>query len=95
MAVFLKIPALELWRSIGKTGSVLIGRQPATVWASKKKHLEVVRRLYAMRFPGGLADDLAMEQIRGHEGVRVREAYARVSRETGMPWAAHNYKQGD
>ena len=67
----------------------------ATVWASKTKHLEVVRRLYTMRFPEGLADDLAIEQIRGHEGVRVREAYARVSRETGVPWAGRNYKQGD
>jgi len=67
----------------------------ATVWASKTKHLEAVRRLYTMRFPEGLPEGLAIEQIRGHEGVRVRDAYARISRETGVPWVGRNYKQGD
>lgn len=67
----------------------------ATAWASKKKHLEVVRRLYTMRFPEGLPEDLSIEQIRGHEGVRVREAYARLSKETGVAWSGRSYKQGD
>ncbi|MFO0567352.1 MAG: type I-E CRISPR-associated endonuclease Cas1e [Polyangiaceae bacterium] len=67
----------------------------ARAWASKREHLEVVRRLYTLRFPDGLSQDLTIEQIRGHEGVRVREAYARVSRETGVPWRGRNYKQGD
>lgn len=67
----------------------------ATAWASKMKHLAVVRRLYLLRFPEGLPDDLTIEQIRGHEGVRVREAYARLSRETGVAWTRRSYKQGD
>jgi CRISPR-associated protein Cas1 len=67
----------------------------ATAWASKKKHLEVVRRLYSMRFTDGLPDDLTIEQIRGHEGVRVRDAYARLSKETGIEWTRRSYKQGD
>ena len=67
----------------------------ATVWASKKKHLEAVRRLYTMRFPEGLPDELTIEQVRGHEGVRVREAYAEISRETGVAWSGRSYKQGD
>lgn len=67
----------------------------ASAWASKKKHLEVVRRLYSMRFPEGLPEGLSLEQIRGHEGVRVRDAYARISRETGVPWTGRAYRQGD
>ncbi|MBK8255672.1 MAG: type I-E CRISPR-associated endonuclease Cas1 [Polyangiaceae bacterium] len=67
----------------------------ATAWASSRKHLEVVRRLYSMRFPDGLPEGLSLEQIRGYEGVRVRDAYADVARETGVPWNGRAYKQGD
>jgi CRISP-associated protein Cas1 len=67
----------------------------ATAWASKKRHLEVVRRLYTMRFPEGLQEGLSIEQIRGHEGVRVRNAYAEISRTTGVPWSGRAYHRGD
>jgi len=67
----------------------------ATCWAIKEKHLEVVRRLYTMRFPDGLPEGLSIEQIRGHEGVRVRETYAAVSRETGVAWQGRNYDRRD
>lgn len=67
----------------------------ARAWASKKKHLEVIRRLYSMRFDEGLPEGLTLEQIRGHEGVRVREAYAALARETGVAWSGRAYRQGD
>lgn len=67
----------------------------AVAWASKKKHLEVVRRMYTMRFPAGLPEALTLDQIRGHEGVRVRDAYAAISRETGVPWSGRAYRRGD
>jgi CRISP-associated protein Cas1 len=67
----------------------------ATAWASKEKHAEVVRRMYTMRFPEGLPEALSLEQIRGREGARVRDAYAAMSRETGIPWSGRSYKQTD
>jgi CRISP-associated protein Cas1 len=67
----------------------------AIAWASKKKHAEVVRRMYTMRFAEGLSETLSLEQIRGHEGARVRDAYAAMSRETGVPWSGRSYKQAD
>jgi CRISPR-associated protein Cas1 len=67
----------------------------AMTWAHKDKHLEAVRRLYTMRFPDGLPDDLTLEQIRGHEGVRVREAYAQIAQETGISWSGRSYKRND
>ncbi len=57
--------------------------------------LLVVRRLYEMRFPGPLDPTLTLEQLRGREGVRVREAYARASRETGVAWAGRSYKTNE
>jgi len=65
----------------------------AIAWASKKKHAEVVRRMYTMRFTEALPDGLTLEQVRGHEGARVRDAYAAMSRETGIPWSGRSYKQ--
>ena len=50
-------------------------------------------RLYRMRFSEELDDSLTLEQIRGNEGVRVRQAYVRASAETGVPWAGRSYKR--
>ena len=55
--------------------------------------LKVVRRLYQMRFPEALPDDLTLQQVRGREGIRVREAYAQASRETGVQWMGRNYNR--
>ena len=67
----------------------------ATAWADPTRHLEVVKRLYRMRFPEELRPDLTLEQLRGMEGVRVRETYARFGRETGVKWSGRAYKRGD
>ncbi|WP_437725321.1 type I-E CRISPR-associated endonuclease Cas1e [Sorangium sp. So ce861] len=67
----------------------------AEAWASAKRRAEVVARMYRMRFAERLDPDLTLEQIRGMEGVRVREAYAKASRETGLPWSGRAYRRGD
>jgi CRISPR-associated protein Cas1 len=67
----------------------------ATAWADPIRHMDVVKRLYRMRFPEELRSDLTLEQLRGMEGVRVREMYARMGRETGVKWSGRAYKRGD
>lgn len=56
--------------------------------------LEVVKRMYRMRFQEDFSA-LTVEQLRGMEGVRVREAYARLSRETNVVWTGRNYDRGN
>jgi CRISPR-associated protein Cas1 len=56
-------------------------------------HLEVVRRLYGLRFPEALNPRWNLQQIRGREGVRVRDAYARASQESGVPWQGRQYQR--
>jgi len=63
----------------------------AKLWANDATHMQVVERMYRMRFGRKLPADLTLEQIRGMEGVRVRDAYARASRESGVPWTGRNY----
>jgi CRISPR-associated protein Cas1 len=48
-----------------------------------------------MRFPEELPEDLTLEQVRGHEGVRVRDAYADLARQTGVPWNGRAYRRDD
>ena len=67
----------------------------AALWAHPEARLNVIRRMYQIRFPEELPQDMTLEQIRGREGVRVREAYARVARETGVKWEGRSYKRGE
>jgi len=67
----------------------------AAAWASPDEHAAVVRRMYTMRFDEDLPLALSIEQIRGREGVRVRQAYANFSRESGVPWNGRAYRRGD
>ena len=56
--------------------------------------LEVVKQMYWMRFGARVDNALSIEQLRGMEGARVRDTYARVSRETGVPWSGRSYDRG-
>lgn len=55
--------------------------------------LQVVRRMYEMRFTEPLKPGLTLRQIRGKEGIRVREAYAKAGRATGIKWAGRAYQR--
>jgi CRISP-associated protein Cas1 len=76
---------------VGETrrGSNLMAQ--AHAWADPSLHLTVVRRMYRMRFATELDESLSLEQIRGMEGARVRDTYARISRETGIAWSGRSY----
>lgn len=67
----------------------------AEQWADGERRMAVVRRMYERRFTEPLPPGLSLEQVRGHEGVRVRQAYAQASADTGIPWTGRNYKRGD
>lgn len=66
----------------------------AEAWAVPRARLEVVQRMYRMRFAETLDPELTIEQIRGKEGVRVRTTYARWADSTGVPWSGRSYDRG-
>lgn len=51
--------------------------------------------MYTMRFPEGLPDHLTLQQIRGREGARVRDLYARYSQAHGVKWQERKYNRGN
>ena len=55
-------------------------------------HLQVVYRMYTRRFPGIRTDGMTLQQIRGVEGIRVREAYRNASKASGVKWNKRDYK---
>lgn len=56
-----------------------------------KKRLAVVREMFRRRFGGVVPDRRSVDQLRGMEGVRVREAYARLADAHGVPWSGRRY----
>ncbi|GAB4151241.1 MAG: type I-E CRISPR-associated endonuclease Cas1e [Roseiflexaceae bacterium] len=80
---------------MGETRAAAQLLRQAAMHADSTQRLQVVRRMYEFRFPGGLEAGLTLQQIRGKEGIRVREMYAKWSRETGVKWDGRSYKQND
>jgi len=66
----------------------------ARLWADPVQRIEVVKRMYRRRFDEPVSADLTLQQLRGKEGVRVREAYAKASETTGIVWAGRSYQRG-
>jgi len=63
----------------------------AELVSDPRKRMQVVLRMYRYRFGEQLQPGLNLAQIRGLEGVRVRQAYARASQEHGVPWHGRRY----
>ena len=53
--------------------------------------LKVVRKMYEVRFQEPSPERRSIEQLRGIEGVRVRETYKLMARQYGVQWHARNY----
>ncbi|MGI5939728.1 MAG: type I-E CRISPR-associated endonuclease Cas1e [Thermoleophilia bacterium] len=80
---------------MGETRSATNFMHQARLWADDDLRMQVVRRLYQLRFSESFGAELTIRQIRGMEGARVREAYAKAARETGISWAGRSYRRGN
>ncbi len=58
----------------------------AKIVSDSQQRLKIARRMYAARFADPLALGLTLAQVRGMEGIRVRESYRQASKRTGVPW---------
>lgn len=67
----------------------------ARLFSNQRSHLNVARKMYAMRFPNEDISKLTMQQLRGREGARVRKIYASLAKEYGISWNGREYKVDD
>ena len=66
-------------------------QKQAELVSTQRLHLDVVRAMYAMRFPGEDVSSLTMQQLRGREGARVRKAYQMAAQRSGLKWEGRDY----
>lgn len=57
--------------------------------------LRVVRRMFALRFGEEPPQRRSIEQLRGIEGVRVRQSYALLAQQNGVAWSRRSYDPRD
>jgi len=57
----------------------------------EKARLQVVRKMYEMRFGEKPPERRSVQQLRGIEGVRVRKMYQTLARRHGVKWTRRNY----
>lgn len=55
--------------------------------------LQVVVRMYCKRFDEKINPGTTLQQLRGREGARVRDSYARAAKEYGVAWEGRSYKR--
>ncbi len=67
----------------------------ARLCADPVTRIAVGVRMYRMRFDESVPDDLTLQELRGREGIRVRQAYAAASRETGIAWGGRSYRSSN
>ena len=80
---------------LGETRSAVNLLRQAELCINPKTRLEVAKRMYIRRFGSITSQDYTLQQLRGMEGIRVREAYKLASKATGIPWSARTYKKDD
>lgn len=78
-------------QGLGETRRAYHLLRQAELVSDPLKRLQVVQRMYEKRFGHPLSPDLSLEQIRGMEGARMRNAYASASRRFGVPWQGRRY----
>lgn len=67
----------------------------AALYGDPASRRQVARRMYQKRFPAILPPHTPIEQIRGMEGARVRQAYRQLAEAHKVQWAGREYNQGD
>lgn len=76
-------------RALTSHTSLLV--KQAELVSNTRKHLNVVKKMYCMRFPNEDVKGLTLQQLRGREGSRVRSAYRNFSKKWGIPWDGRKY----
>ncbi len=68
----------------------------ATYYADSVKHMNVVRWMYQKRFDGEMpVKGRSLEQLRGAEGLRMRDLYQKYAEEYGVEWKGRRYDRED
>lgn len=62
-------------------------------FSDDEKHLEIVRKMYKLRFSDLDMSTLSLKQMQSMEGVRVRSLYNQFAKLYGVQWNGRTYKK--
>ena len=67
----------------------------AKLFSNTNSHLEVVRRMYRLRFGDDDVSHLSLQQLRGREGARMRKVYREQAELNNVEWNGRDYDAED
>ena len=67
----------------------------ARMHENKQLHLDVVHKMYQIRYPDKKLKTKSVEELRGIEGISVKETYLRCAEKFGVSWSGRVYKPND
>ena len=79
----------------GETRKAYVLQRQAELVSDPALRLRVVERMYRMRFGEPLPPGLSLQEVRGHEGARVRRAYREAAERFGIDWHGRRYDRDD
>ena len=82
-------------QGLGETHKAYKLMRQAALSVDPDLRMQVVDRMYRLRFRDALPKNLSIEQVRGFEGRRVRDAYAEAAARYGVEWTGRQYDRGD
>ena len=77
------------------THSAALLQKQAELVSNQRKHLDIVRKMYILRFPEEDVSSLTLQQLRGREGARVRKVYKEMAEKWDIDWKGRSYKAND
>ncbi len=78
-------------RGVGATHDNERARRQALLAASPAKSAAVARRMFRLRFGGEDVSGIALKELRGMEGRRIKALYADLGARYGVTWKGRNY----
>lgn len=76
-------------RSLARTTRLLM--RQAELVSNQRSRLQVARKMYQARFPNEDVSQMSMQQLRSHEGARIRRRYRELAKQYGVKWDKRAY----
>lgn len=80
-------------RALNRSSTLLC--QQAKCVTVPKLHMQVVKKMYSLRYPDEDLTGLTLQQLRGKEGSRVRKEYSKQAKKWNIQWSGRNYDSND
>ncbi len=66
-------------------------KRQAKLFSSQKSRAEIARKMFLLRFPKADVDGKTIKQLRGMEGMRIKNLYSEMGLKYGVTWKSRSY----